>query len=251
LSFSLDPHLDVERLRQAYARDRRVRIAPFLAGDGAARLQAHLAEREDWRLVLNAGEKVYEMDRAGQAALSDAQRAELDRKVTAAAARHFQFRFESIRVSDDAVERRNRASLLDHFALFMSSAEVVDVLRRITGAADVTFLDAQATRFGAGHFLTAHDDDVEGKNRRVAYVLGLTGEWRPDWGGLLLFHDPEGDIDRGLAPRFNALSIFGLPMQHSVSYVTPSAPHPRVSITGWLRTGLDGASPASADPASR
>ena len=53
-------------------------------------------------------------------------------------------------------------------------------------------------------------------------------------GGLLLFHDRDGMVE-GLVPDFNTLDILAVPQLHSVSYVTPSAPTKRYSITGWLR----------------
>lgn len=67
--------------------------------------------------------------------------------------------------------------------------------------------------------------------------MGLTPNWRVEWGGLLLFHDTDGHI-RGLAPRFNCLNMFGLPVMHSVSQVTPFAGGVRYAVTGWLRTEL-------------
>src|SRR5690606_24819670 len=100
---------------------------------------------------------------------------------------------------------------------------------------DIAFADSQATRFSAGHFLTTHDDDVAGKQRRAAYVLNLTPHWRTDWGGVLQFIDADGHVTAGLAPKFNALNLFRVPQQHAVSFVTPSAPSSRYSITGWLR----------------
>ena len=233
--FALHPDLDPEPLRAEFAAHRRVQITPFLSDDAAAALREHLATREDWRLVLNAGEKVYEIDRAGQAALTPQQRTELERRVAAAAERGFQYRFESIRAPDGQPEREKSGTLLDQFALFMSSPDLVSLLQRVTGSLDVDFADAQATCYGPGHFLTVHDDDVEGKGRRAAYVFGLTEGWRAEWGGLLLFHDTAGNIERGFTPAFNSLNLFAVPQAHSVSYVTPLAPRKRISVTGWLR----------------
>lgn len=236
--FALDPGLDVMRLRADFERDGgRVRIAPFLLHECAMRLRDHLTGRDDWRLVLNAGEKVFEMDRAGQAALTGEQRAQLERRVAAASQAGFQYRFETIRVPDDPASRETRGSLLDRFALFMSSPGTVSTLRRITGADDIAFADAQATSYGPGHFLTSHDDEVAGKGRRAAYVMGLTQDWRAEWGGLLMFHSADGDIERGLLPRFNTLNLFAVPQLHSVSYINPAAARPRISVTGWLRAG--------------
>jgi Rps23 Pro-64 3,4-dihydroxylase Tpa1-like proline 4-hydroxylase len=68
-------------------------------------------------------------------------------------------------------------------------------------------------------------------------VLGLTPGWRAEWGGLLMFHERGGDIERALMPRFNVLNVFAVPQLHSVSAVAPFAGNDRLSVTGWLRFG--------------
>jgi Rps23 Pro-64 3,4-dihydroxylase Tpa1-like proline 4-hydroxylase len=118
----------------------------------------------------------------------------------------------------------------------MSSAPVISLFRALTGSSEIDFADVQATRYRAGHFLTEHHDKREGSRRIAAYVLGLTETWRPEWGGLLLFHK-NGDVSRGLIPRMNSLSLFAVPQDHSVSLVAPFCPQPRLSITGWFRPG--------------
>lgn len=240
--FELHRSLDPEPLRQVFAATGRVQLSPFLEEDCARALLDHVRGREDWRLVLNAGDKVFEIDRPGQAAMTAAQVERMDAMVAAAASAGFQYRFESLRVPDEAAARAERGSPLDQFASFLSSAPVLELLRSITQAADISFADAQATCYSPGHFLTAHDDAVEGKQRRAAYVLGLTQDWRPEWGGLLMFHDPSGDIERAYLPRMNVLNLFRVPAQHSVSLVAPFAAAPRYSVTGWLRAGVPSSS---------
>jgi SM-20-related protein len=235
--FVLSPTLDVASLREEFTRKGRLEIASFLAGPGADLLADHLLEREDWRLVLNAGPKVFEMDRAGQAALTQDQRAALEKMVANAARSGFQYKFETVRVPDEPSERKKINGFLERFALFLSSKPVLDILSHIVGADDIAFADAQATSYGPGHFLTRHDDDVEGKGRRAAYVLGLTPAWEAEWGGLLMFHGLDGRVEEIFAPAWNSLKLFRVPSLHSVSYVTPWAPEPRLSVTGWLRTG--------------
>ena len=115
----------------------------------------------------------------------------------------------------------------------MSSGTILGLLHEITGLGGMAFADAQATDFGAGDFLTTHDDGIEGKNRFAAYVFGLTRRWQADWGGLLLLED--GDRVSGFVPDFNVLRIFAVPRPHHVSCVSPWVEQRRVSITGWLR----------------
>lgn len=213
----------------------RVEIPTFLAPGQADLLRAHLIGREDWTLVMNAGENVYEVPRAGVRQFSAEQQAGLDMRIAAAARHGFQYRYETIRVPDDADARSNSGSLLDAFVAFLSSPPALDFFRAVTGADDLAFADGQATSYGPGHFLTRHDDDVAGKHRRAAYVFGLAAEWRAEWGGLLMFHRDDGSVAETYAPAMGTLRLFSVPVQHSVSYVTPFAPEPRLSVTGWLR----------------
>lgn len=233
--FAINPALDRERIARDFAQGGRVRIAGFLADDGAARLRQALRASTAWRHVINGETRVFEIDAAQYDALPPAERGAIEQAVHTAAASGFQFRFDTIRVADDAADRRRSASILDAFALFMSSADVLAFVTAVTGVADIAFADAQATRYRPGHFLTGHDDDVAGKDRRLAYVLGLTPEWRVEHGGLLHFHGRDGGVVETMAPGLNSLCLFAVGQSHSVSIVAPFAPAPRLSVTGWLR----------------
>lgn len=232
-SFRIDPAIDREALRAAYRRDRRVRIGPLLGQDAAAALLSSLKARSDWRLVVNSGEKVFELDADAQAAMDETGRGALDRAVWKGAREGFQYRFESVRVPDDPAERARRDDPVVRFAEFLSGGEALGLLRYVTGKEDIAFADAQATAYSPGHFLTEHDDAVPGKNRRAAYVYSLSPFWRPEWGGLLLFHDRGGLV--AFPPLFDTLTLFAVPQPHSVSLVSPAAPRRRYSVTGWLR----------------
>lgn len=234
--YRLNPALDAPALARRFEAAGRLNIADFLHEDGASRLHRLLCASDEWRLVLNQGDKVFELDRPTQAALDPAAKAKLETAVHAAARYDFQYMFETIRVPDDEEARHARGDALADFASFLSSPEVVALLRRITGRDAIAFADAQATGYGLGHFLSAHDDAIEGKNRQAAYVFGLTPAWRPEWGGLLLFHGPDGHIAEAYVPAFNALTLFAVPQPHSVSMVSPFAAARRYSVTGWLRS---------------
>ncbi|MDJ0277952.1 2OG-Fe(II) oxygenase family protein [Sphingomonas sp. 2R-10] len=183
-----------------------------------------------------SGDRVVEFDRPGWAAIPPNRAEALKLAVYAAARAGFQFRFDSIRVSDARYDRDADDTPLGAFVRWMSSPSMLAALRTITGADDVRFADAQATAYAPGDFLTVHDDAVAGKHRRTAYVFGLTPNWRPEWGGLLLFHRQAGKL-RAVAPDFNRLTLFSVPQDHSVSEVTRAAPTRRYSVTGWLRAG--------------
>jgi len=234
--FELNPALDAAASAARFAAEGRVRIADFLAAGCSEALHAHLRGREDWVQVVNSGAKVFDLDRPTRAAMNADQARALDDSVYAGARAGFQHRYEAIRVPDAAAAREARGDLLARFASWLSQGPARDFLRRVSGEEQLAFVDAQATAYSPGDFLTAHDDEIASKHRLAAYVFGLTPVWRAEWGGLLLFHGADGDIERGFTPRFNTLNLFAVPQLHSVSLVSRAAPHRRYAITGWLRS---------------
>jgi len=244
--FRLNPALDRDRLAVEFKAGGRIQIRDFLDAEDAAALHSEMRRREDWRQVVNSGDKVFDLDGPTRAGMSAEQRRALDEAVYAGAREGFQHRYEAIRIPDEAQARQASDDLFAKFALFLSGGEARDLLRAVIGRPELDFADAQATAYAPGDFLTAHDDAVSGKHRLAAYVFGLTPQWRTEWGGLLLFHEDGGDVERALMPRFNTLNIFAVPQLHSVSEVSRAAPFRRYSITGWLRAGPAGSK--SAEP---
>lgn len=233
--FALNSGIDVAGLREEYALTGIVSVPNVLAPDCAAALHTMLRERNDWRQLIGNDDRLVELDRRTRQELTAEQREQLDVAVYAGARSGFQYRYETIRVPDDNSERAASDDPLASFARWWSGGAVRDLLRKITGNDDIAFADAQATAYSPGDFLTAHDDDVVGKNRIAAYVLNLTPQWRLEWGGLLVFHDDGQRRAQLLVPDFNRLNLFRVPQRHSVTEVTRAAPYRRYSITGWLR----------------
>lgn len=202
-----------------------VQVPNILARADADALYRTLTELDGWHTSIGAGTQSWSVPGGADASLA------LERAYASAGSlQGFAYAFEHV----PSVESGLAPELAGVEAL-VNSEGFLDIGRKLLGD-DICFADAQACRYGPGHFLTCHSDDVGGKNRRAAYVLNLTPQWRPEWGGLLLFHDEKGRVTNGLVPAFNALNIFRVPVNHSVSVVSPFAPARRYSITGWLRT---------------
>lgn len=235
-AFRLNPDLDLTGAAERYRATGRVRIHDLLAEDGLEDFYHALERRDDWWQLMNTPRGVLELDRATRAAMDPADREALDAEVQAGARTGFQYRYEGLRVPDRS-DPAGAADPLTAFADLMSSEPMLAMLRAVTGCTGLAFTDGQATAYGPGDFLTCHDDDVPGKNRLAAYVFGMTPAWRAEWGGLLLFHEPDGSAVAGHVPRFNTLDLFVVPQLHSVSLVTPAAPRRRFAVTGWLRSG--------------
>lgn len=230
----LNPDLDLAALAREYAAAGRVRVQHLLADDGVEAFYHDLVSRDDWWHLINTADGVLELDRAARARMSAKRLAALDRDVYARAHTGFQYRYEALRVPDDD-DDTDEDDLLAEFARLMSSEPMLAMLRTVTGCGELAFTDGQATAYGPGDFLTGHDDDVPGKDRLAAYVFGMTPRWKPEWGGLLLFHGAGEATVAGQVPRFNTLDLFAVPQRHSVSLVTPAAQGSRYAVTGWLR----------------
>ncbi|MEY2927872.1 MAG: hypothetical protein RL367_2349 [Pseudomonadota bacterium] len=231
----LNPDLDVARLARDYGKNRRVRVESLLEPKGALALHDFLDGHDQWWQLINTPEGLIELDRGTRAKMSNKRRAALDARVFDGARRGFQYRYEGLRVPDIAQLVDYHIDPLVQFARLMASKPMLGFLRAVTGCTALGFTDGHATAYGPGDFLTGHDDDVAGKGRLAAYVFGLTRVWKPEWGGLLLFHGTGEATVSGLTPRFNTLDLFAVPQRHSVSVVTPSAPFRRYAVTGWLR----------------
>ncbi len=165
------------------------------------------------------------------------QRNRDDRSDPQAARDGFQFR---VRFADRIGRSGGRVAhgdcCLTGLIAALNHPDSLATFRAITGErARSALVNGQATRYLPGHFLTSHDDGIDGEDRVAAYVINLTKGWRADWGGMLQFHNAAGDIPLALKPGFNTIHLFRVPQMHSVSYVAPFAGAPRYAITGWLR----------------
>lgn len=235
VDFALNSALDFEALATEFRRNSRLQIPNFLENSSAEALRSYLECSSKWRRLFNHGERIVEVDSGEWDGLPVSEREKVAEVLEQTAAYDFQYRYETIRV-DECLDPESADNPLEQFAVFMASPPVLDMLMCMTGSDDLVFADCQATRYRRGDFLTPHDDEVDGMNRRFAYVLGLIDPWLPRWGGLLHFVSECGGIDATIVPRFNALSLFAVGQSHFVSEVATFTPLPRISVTGWLRT---------------
>ncbi len=70
------------------------------------------------------------------------------------------------------------------------------------------------------------------KERRLGYVVSFRRNGHPVRGSLLRFHEHNGTRRDTWTPAFNSMSLFDIGHVQSVSYLTPFAPEPRLSLTG-------------------
>lgn len=232
----LSSSVDVSTAASVYRKLGRVHMPDILSSQSVKQLVESLSQDIPWKLHFNSSGNVYDLEPAQFEALPDSGKKSLTDAIHANARSNFQYLFENFPVSDMYESGYFKQHYVMRVYEFLNSKRFLSFARELTGNADIRLVDAQLTRYQPGHFLTCHDDHVPGKNRVAAYVLGLTDNWRPDWGGALNFVDGDGHIAEGYMPRLNALNVFKVPQLHSVGCVAPFAGSPRISVSGWFRT---------------
>jgi Rps23 Pro-64 3,4-dihydroxylase Tpa1-like proline 4-hydroxylase len=147
---------------------------------------------------------------------------------------HYGFAYESYMMVRAYKEGRDPGLPLHGVLEFLNSPPFLAFARALTGHAGLRRVNAQATRYRAGHFLKRHNDFNATEGRQFAYVINLTRRWEADWGGLLQFLDAERRVVESFSPRWNTLSLFRVPAEHCVSLIAPWAEADRLAITGWF-----------------
>ena len=237
--FQIRPGHDMAAIADTFARTGRAQIRDFLEPDAARNLHRLLVEGTEWHLAWQAGHDQAPAH-APMRQIQSRDPAQVTRIMQAAgqavARSDYGFVYASYPIVKAYLERWAPGSGHDALIELINEGPFVDFVRQASGMPDLIKADAQATLFAPQHFLATHIDAKSAEGWRVAYVLSLCDvEWKPDWGGYLLFMDEDGDVTGGFRPRFNALNIFAVPTLHNVSYVAPFAPVERFAITGWVR----------------
>ena len=234
----LNPDLDSEALAKSYLVDKRLVIENFLQVDVAEQLHSACLDSVPYDIQYVLDGKYQTMSRAEAAKHSPEEQSAINGRIMAAASQGVGFLYDGYlrsRVKTTADNILNDKLVLLHEVFRKIGGEdIVSLISRVTGNNEISGAESQYTRYAPGHFLTRHRDVVGGRNRRIAFVLGLTKGWHPDWGGLLQFYQEDGTPRDAWMPQFNVLSIFDVSHIHSVTYVTPFAARPRLSLTGWF-----------------
>jgi hypothetical protein len=230
----LAPRDDTDALAARFAARGRVQVPDVLRPADAQRLHDALVSGAPWNLfIIHDGPKV--MPLAQWQAMSAGERQSVEQGIAIAARDCFEARFLNLPLTETGEPYPGLIPELEALVRFVNSAPFLDFMRAVTGQAHIAFADCQATTYRAGDFLHRHSDEVPGKNRIAAYVLGLTPRWRPEWGGLLSFVAPDGQIAEAWTPAFNTLNLLRVPQDHFVSEVASFVDSPRLAATGWLR----------------
>lgn len=231
MTIEFNTGVDIDAVAKEYAIDKRARIFDVLDLEAAGDLVMYIHGNVPFEVayVLNGEFKSSNIDELR--AMPKAQLDGIMRQIHTDANKGVGFYYGRHKVNSKAIADNQVQQAFE----FLNSPATLEAIKKISGFDDIVACSAQVTRYHPGNFLTRHNDVNESEERRVAYVLNLTPDWHPDWGGLLQFYQPDGTPRDAWAPTFNSMSLFDVNHVHSVTYVAPYANKPRLSITGWFR----------------
>jgi Rps23 Pro-64 3,4-dihydroxylase Tpa1-like proline 4-hydroxylase len=236
--FEINPAIDRAAAAADFAGTGRVQIRDFLT-DAAARTVHRVLSRETpWGLAWRAGgDGPHALRSQALAARGPAELQQTSARIASAMrGRDYAFAYAQYPILNAYQEGWREHEALDLIVEHINAEPLMDLVRSVTAIPQLVKADAQATLYAPNHFLAVHDDSHVEEGWQVAYVMNFCAEdWRPDWGGYLMFYDEDGDVVAGFRPRFNALNMFRVPQKHNVTYVPPFAPVGRFAITGWFR----------------
>lgn len=231
----LNPRLSVDSLARIYAADKLVQVEGLFEESAAVEIERALASLP-WRLICQDDTRRNVLLTNEQLnTMGEAERRRLEDGIRRRAAQNFGFVYWTYPMIDARIRGWDHGHPIHAVTDFLNSPTFIEFARALIDCPGISKVDAQASNYRAGSFLTRHVDAGEKQERRAAYTIGFTRNWQTDWGGLLMFIDQRFDVSRALKPRFNTLTVFDGLRLHAVSAVAPFAPVPRLSIVGWFR----------------
>jgi len=183
-----------------------------------------------WKMTSNKVGTQDPFDEWGKARTETATlKAQRQRARAEAAAGNFNFMFHWVKQEDSLVA----GEFKDH--VLSESGGFFDLMGQITQRPLILHSD-RVVQFFPGDFLSKHSDNVG--NRSMAYVFQFSKDWRPEYGGNLVFMDNGNNVDNVYVPKFNDLIVFDVVQRnphHAVAdVVDASLPAKRLCVSGWL-----------------
>jgi SM-20-related protein len=233
----INPALNLEAAKARYAFQRRVHIPDFLAPTSAEHIYHLLSKNTPWGFAYHDGTTDRFMSMRDLEGLTRG-RSERIAKVLQETVQKQGFAFGYHHFPLSLVSTSASGAHTEHEELhhFLSAETMLSLMRDISGKPDIMQAEIQADLFSALHFLGLHKG-AQKHTTQIGFALTFTRNWHADWGGYLNFHAESGDIVQGIIPRFNCLTLFELPQNHSISLVPTSANEKLFMLRGLYHSG--------------
>ena len=147
MSFSLSISLDRDAIRGDFEKNGYVQVKDVLVSVDAQRIYASLLGQTPWNLVFTDRGKHIDMTEATLGEMDQQQVVQLQQAIYAQAQNSFQYCYNNYPIYDAFKAGENQGHPLHDFYEWLNGDNFLEFARAATGFDDITFLDAQATRY--------------------------------------------------------------------------------------------------------
>ena len=235
----INPNLDIEKLRKEFIENKVVVIKDFLIESEIEKLYKWFSEDmpSEWWEV-SSFPNPNEDETGPTFVFNNEENTEIIKQNYQYAISKFaegQFAYNFFRTRDNHFDDCTCHEC--EFRKWLVDDECLSLLNNVTNEKYTTSDEVFAACYTVGDFLSPHLDNPNGT---LGFVIHLTKDWLPEYGGLLHFMDDERKVvERIEVPEFNSLTLFYLPKDqgkwHFVSAVAPGTPEIRLTFTGWFK----------------
>ncbi len=233
----INPNLDVPALHKEYMDTGAVIVKELLTPEAAELAFEALDKHVPWELHIKHP-KVPRVDilKPDEVAnLSDREEEKLIPKIAKLQDNDLSFVYNRFTIPTEESQAADDLLILTRIYRQFNSPEYMKLMTDITGDSSGLEISAWASRYSRHHHLSVHMDEHPAQNRIAAHVLGLTKNWKKEWGGNFAFCDASGKAASIKVPQFNSLVLFKVPRLHLVTQVKPYAQGHRYSLFGWYK----------------
>lgn len=230
MAFSLNENIPVEEIAKAYVETKIITIPNFLTPESAEELYQHVNTRDEWHISIHPYQHgIYTFNQTPD------NEEFIQRGIMSANQARERGEFSYVFYRSD-LHNDSCTCTLCNAIRFIQSKTVIDKINEITGENVTSAISIFASCYKKNFFLNAHTDNGRGK---IAFVLNLTKDWDPNWGGSLNFYEWDfRTVKKTINPAFNSLSIFnveGNGVPHAVTHIPSHVEGRRLALAGWFQ----------------
>ncbi|MBT5719352.1 MAG: hypothetical protein HN872_00960 [Gammaproteobacteria bacterium] len=230
--------LDIQTLHQEFIDTGVVSVKNLLSDDVAEAVYEALVKNTSWELHVkrpkSAG-KVEIIRPEDALKLTEKEKLKLVPKVLGLKDNDLSFIYYRYTVPTMKGTASEKYPILTQVIRYFNSKEYLQLMGDITGDYSGQEVSNWASRYDPNHHLSIHMDENPTQGRIAAHVLGLTKNWKKEWGGQFSFCNAKGKPVSYHLPKFNQLTLFKVPRLHLVNQVKPYAQESRYSLFGWYK----------------
>jgi len=234
----INTNLDIPALHQEYKETGAVAVKDLLSADVAEAVYEAMKHNVPWELHVKrpkSSGKVEIISHENALKLTEKEKLKLVPKILTLKDNDLSFIYyrHTIPTTEDAASEN--LLILTQVTRYFNSKNYLKLMGEITGDYSGQEVSTWASRYDSNHHLSIHMDENPTQHRIAAHVLGLTKNWKREWGGQFAFCDARGKPVSYHPPKFNQLTLFKVPRLHLVNKIKPYAKESRFSLFGWYK----------------